>query len=117
MPGSVSFGNFDGKSFLLDKDRVYGNMFRTNRISTWLSGYTDTQLSHTMNVFFKLAATATGDQAILGYGAATYNGSYVVFFFEQIGDTNEYIPKITTTINADGAKQIMTLPTITTNQY
>jgi hypothetical protein len=82
-----------------------------------MTGLTSTQLPHSFNCWFKLNQDASGLQHVLGYGSTTISYSYVMFIFNQVGDTNKFIPNITTHINNIDPEQILTLPEIETDVW
>jgi hypothetical protein len=101
-----NYDNFDGKSFLLDKNSP---TFWQNLNRFYLKGFTDVQFQHTFNCFFKLSPDATLTQDILGYGSAFDAGSgqysHVRFEFTQTGDTDQFTPRIFTYLNTSIADQ------------
>jgi hypothetical protein len=112
------FDFFDGKSFDVSRDRPISLMSREyRRLQTHILGLTNTQLPHNFNCWIKLHQEASGQQGILGYSGSINSEAYVIFYFDQVGDTNKFIPNITTHIGMYDPDEIFTLPEITTDEW
>jgi len=110
------FDFFDGKSFDVSKD-VPGFIKVERRLITNMKGLTNVEFPHSFNCWFKLNQDASGLQHVLGYGSTVITKSYVMFIFNQVGDTNKFIPNLTTHITNTLSDQDFILPEIETDEW